>query len=134
MACQGMMVNPPPSHQFFSTATTAMFHKAKRQYLLAVSSHLYSKQMPFGYYYNTAFTTDGGPVVRDHQKLCRTTRTFISVVLWTTKISSPNQNMPQRYKQSSQLARVIIPETLCTLSHPFDWTKHVFVIMRVMNY
>ena len=37
-----------------------------------------------------ALTTDGGPVVRDHQKLCRTTRTFYPVVLWTTKISSPS--------------------------------------------
>ena len=32
----------------------------------------------FEYLCYAAFTTDGGPVVRDHQKLCRTTRMFLS--------------------------------------------------------
>ena len=41
-----------------------------------------------------AFTTGSGPVVRDHQKLCRTTRTFYPVVLWTTKIYSPIDYLP----------------------------------------
>ena len=50
-------------------------------------------------------------VVGYHQKLCRTTRAFLSwVVLLTTKKSSPNRNrnMPQRYKQSSQLLSCLL--------------------------
>ena len=46
------------------------------------------------------------------------------VVLWTTKISSPNQNcdMPQRYLNNCRHSRVIIPETLYPLS-PFWQNK-----------
>ena len=46
------------------------------------------------------------------------------VVLWTTKISSPNQNcdMPQRYLNNCRHLRVIIPETLYPLS-PFWQNK-----------
>ena len=44
--------------------------------------------------FESAFTTDSDLVGRDHQKLCRTTRTFYSVVLWTTKIYSPIHYSP----------------------------------------
>ena len=53
-----------------------------------------------------AFDTDGGPVVRDPQKSCRTTRHSNPLVRWTTEIfsSKQNRNMTKKSKQSTPLA------------------------------
>ena len=64
-------------------------------------------------------------VVRNHQKLCRTTRTFISSgPVAIIRIVTCPKDINNRRR-----SRVIIPEKPCTLSHPFDGTKHAFVIM-----
>ena len=72
--------------------------------------------------------TSGNLVQRSQLMVVRwseTTKNYVKppeysypVVLWTTKISSPNQNcdMPQRYLNNCRHSRVIIPETLYPLS------------------